>query len=152
MTPVAAWGQVGRRVAPLLLTSIIASLAVMLGLVFLVVPGLVLAFLFAFAAPVVMLENKGGVAALKRSIALVLANLVPTFIVLLVLVPPTLVASVIGWLIIPNSWVFAHALAQGLLSVIVFPLPIIGLVLLYRGAREPTAPPMLVQPLAAQPS
>ncbi len=127
------------------------GIAVTVGLFFLVVPGLVLAFLFAYAAPVVMLENKGGVAALKRSLSLVIANLVPTFVMLLVMVLLAIVASVLVWLVIPQGWGFAHTLVQALLSVVIFPLPVIGLVLVYRNARQPNAPPMLAQPLAVQP-
>lgn len=131
-----AWRQVGARAVPLLVTGLLATLAVLAGLFLFVLPGLVLGFLFCFAAPVVMLSNESGVAALRRSARLVIANLIPTLTVLIALALLSLLAHLIGGLLMPAHFVFLHTLLQDAISLVVFPLPIIGLVLLYREAQN----------------
>jgi uncharacterized membrane protein len=83
LTAAQAWTEVGRRAAPLLYTSVLAIAIVLVGLFLLVLPGIVLGFLFAFAAPLVMLAGESGFAALKRSARLVMANAAPTALVLI---------------------------------------------------------------------
>ncbi len=135
LTPGEAWGQVGKRAVPLVLTAVLAAAAVLVGLFLLVVPGVVLGFLFAFAAPIVMIEGTSGLAALKRSARLVMSNWLPTAIVLLALALLSAVASWIGGLFVPERFPFLHTLVQDALSLVVFPLPVIGLVLLFREVR-----------------
>lgn len=61
-------------IVPYLLTSLFVGIAVVGGIVVLVIPGLVIALLFTFVLNVVVLENKQGVAALKRSYQLVTSH------------------------------------------------------------------------------
>ena len=131
LTIAGAWAQVRKRAAPLVVTALMATAAVLVGLCLLVVPGIVLGFLFAFAAPIVMIEGGSGVAALKRSARLVAANWLPAVLVLLALALLSAVASWIGGLLVPERFVFLHTLLRDAVSLVVFPLPVIGLVLLF---------------------
>lgn len=149
MTPGAAWSEVGKHVVPLIVTSLLAAVIVTLGFLFFVVPGLILGFLFAFAAPLVMLGNKAGFAALKESTRLVIANLVPTLVVMIVLAVLGMVARFVGGLLIPDRFVFLHTLVQDLVALLVFPIPIIGIVLLYHEAHQDQPSPQLGEPIAA---
>jgi hypothetical protein len=135
LTPADAWAQVGTRAVPLVLTAVMATAAVLVGLFLLVVPGIVLGFLFAFSSPVVMIEGASGVAALKRSARLVMSNWLPTALVLLALALLSAVASWIGGLFVPERFLFLHTLVRDAVSLVVFPLPVIGLVLLFHEAR-----------------
>jgi hypothetical protein len=71
-------GQLLRAVTPvlgqLILVSILYGVGVLVGLFLIVVPGLVLLTIWAVAAPVVVLEHPGAVAALGRSRELVRGN------------------------------------------------------------------------------
>ena len=131
LSPSAAWSEVGRRFPALIVTAILAAVGVAIGLFFVVIPGLVLAFLFAMAMPVVVMEGRSGIAALKRSAEIVrrdwlrAATLVIAFILL------SLIAHLIAGVIVPARFPFAHELAQDVATWIVFPFPIAALVLLY---------------------
>jgi hypothetical protein len=59
-----------KRLRPFLLTSMLISLAILVGLVICIVPGLYLVVNFAMVAPVLMMEDYRGRAALKRARAL----------------------------------------------------------------------------------
>ena len=69
--PREVWMLLLRRVDKLLGAMIPAALLVALGFVFLFIPGIVLAVLFAFVSPVVLVEGLTGRAALRRSVDLV---------------------------------------------------------------------------------
>jgi hypothetical protein len=151
MTPGGAWARVGERAVPLIITSVLAAIAVAVGLIFFVLPGLILGFLFALAAPVVMLDDLAGVAALKRSAKLVMANLFAVVVVILALALLCAIARFIGGLFIPSRFVFLHTLISDAVSLVVFPLPVIGLVLLHRGTRHAPelSTPAMQHPLAS---
>jgi hypothetical protein len=55
------------RVVPLIWTWLLAGVAISFGFLLLIIPGIVLFFGFFILAPVVMLEQKSGMAALKRT-------------------------------------------------------------------------------------
>jgi len=77
----AVWPVIG----PLLFVAIAAAAGVLIGFIFLIVPGLILLTLWAVAAPVVVLERPPGLRALGRSRQLVSGNGWQVFGVLLVL-------------------------------------------------------------------
>jgi len=56
-----------RRFGPLLLTSMIAGIAIFFGMLLLVIPGIILAIWYTFVAQVVVVESLKGGAALSRS-------------------------------------------------------------------------------------
>lgn len=68
------WPRVTPMLGPLVVTSLLAGLGILGGMILLVIPGLVLATWWFVAAPVVMLENKSGSSALGRSRDLVRGN------------------------------------------------------------------------------
>ena len=109
-----------------------------LGLCFLIIPGLILGFLFVFVTPVVLLENVGGIAALKRSAALVKANVGQVAIVCLVFAAIRIVASLMAGLFVPTSALFVGSLVQDALLMLILPIPILGTVLLYLDIRRQT--------------
>jgi hypothetical protein len=68
------WPRVTPKIGALIITSLLAGLGVVLGLVMLLVPGLILLTWWAVIAPVVMLEGRSGTSALGRSRELVSGN------------------------------------------------------------------------------
>ncbi|MFI5009391.1 MAG: hypothetical protein ACHQDY_03860 [Solirubrobacterales bacterium] len=86
----ASVGQLLQAVTPvlgqLILVAIAAGIGILIGFILLVVPGLILATLWAVAAPVVVLERPGGLRALGRSRELVRGNGWNVFAVILLLV------------------------------------------------------------------
>jgi hypothetical protein len=134
--PGQGYARLFARMGKLLTAGIPAFCAVMVGLLFLVIPGLVLAFLFSFVVPVVLIENVGGVDALRRSAALVRANVGQAFVVLLVFAGIRLVATAVTTLVVPSSAFFARSLVEDLLLMLTLPIPILGSVLLYFDLRR----------------
>src|SRR5580704_8659845 len=86
----ASAGQLLRAVTPvlgqLILVGIVAGVGILIGFILIVIPGLILATLWAVAAPVVVLERPGGLRALGRSRELVRGNGWNVFAVILLLV------------------------------------------------------------------
>ena len=81
-------GQLLRAVTPvlgqLILVAIVAAVGVLIGFILIVIPGLILITIWSVAAPVVVLERPGVMAALARSRALVRGNGWQVFGVILV--------------------------------------------------------------------
>ncbi len=82
-------GQLLRAVTPvigqLILVGLVAAVGVVIGFLFLIVPGLILLTIWSVAAPVVVLESPGVFAALRRSRELVRGNGWRVFAVVLLL-------------------------------------------------------------------
>lgn len=132
-----AWAAVSRRVVPLVITSILAGLAVGIGLLLCVLPGIVLAFLFAFGAPVVMLEGKSAVDALKRSSQLVRNHWVDVLLVFIAyLVVVGIPSLIVGWILTAIAGSLGASLIVPFLSAALFPLPTLMLVMLYLDLRR----------------
>lgn len=127
-----AWSVVGGQLFPLVLTSVLIALGVAVGLALCFLPGFAFAFLAAMAVPVVLFEQKSGVAAIRRSIELVRADWLRVLIVGVVFGVLQMAASWLGGLFIPSRFFFVHTLLGDLVSIAVLPIPIIGLVLLYQ--------------------
>ena len=134
--PGKAYGRLLRRLGALLSAAIPAFFLVLVGLCLLVIPGLIVGFLFVFVTPVVLLENVGGIAALKRSVALVRANVGQVAIVCLVFAAIRIVAQIVGGIFVPRSALFLGSFVQDALLMLVLPIPILGTVLLYLDIRR----------------
>jgi hypothetical protein len=130
------WMLLFRRLDKLLSAVIPAALLVALGTICLVVPGVVLAFLFAFVSPVVLIEGLGGRAALRRSIDLVRSDWLRVALVVLVFAVLHAVARGLAGLFIPHSALFLDSLISDLFTMVLMPIPILGAVLLYLDIRR----------------
>ncbi len=84
------------NIVNLLITSIILGVIVFIGMIFLVLPGLIAAYLLMFSIILVMLENKGPVDALQGSFELVKANLNDTIIFAVIAIVILIIAGIIG--------------------------------------------------------
>ncbi len=136
MGPGDAYKLLLKRLGKLLSAWIPAFFLVMVGLCLLVIPGLIVGFLFTFVAPVVLLEDTGGIAALKRSVTLVKANIPQVAVVCLVFAGIRIVASIITSIFVPHTSFFLDSFIQDALLLFLLPVPIIGTVLLYLDVRK----------------
>jgi hypothetical protein len=130
------WMLLFRRLGPLLSAIIPAAFITAFGFVFFFVPGLILALLFAFVSPVVLIEGLRGRAALRRSLDLVSSDWLRVAIMMIVLAILRWVAGVIAGLLVSSSAVFVGSLFGDLVTLVFLPLPVLGMVLLYFDIRR----------------
>jgi hypothetical protein len=131
------WMLLLRRLGLLLSAVIPAALLCMFGYFLLVIPGIVLSFFFVFVSPVVLIERKGGLEALKRSFELVRADWLRTALMLITF---AICSAAVHWLVglFVGDTRFLGAFFGDLLLLLVMPVPIIGSVLLYFDIRRKT--------------
>ncbi|HXN84406.1 MAG TPA: hypothetical protein VN883_18130 [Myxococcales bacterium] len=134
------WGIAGERIGPLFGTVALACALSVVGMFLCVLPGLVLMLGFAFAAPVVVLEGKSGVPALRRSLSLVAAVLPRILISAAAFALLRGGAALVAVYLLPYGALVERLLVTDVLSTLLFPLPIVGLALLYEEARAASAP------------
>ena len=96
-------------------TAICVAVLVGIGLLFLIVPGVYLALLFAFTTPVVMLEEKSGPAALGRSRQLAEGNLLRILGLFLLMAMVSMTFSLLA-VFVPADQEIARATASALLT------------------------------------
>jgi hypothetical protein len=130
------WMLLFRRLGKLLSAVIPAAFLVALGFVFFVIPGLVLGLLFAFVSPVVLIEGIGGRAALERSVALVRSDWLRVTLLVLVFGILRGVAQLLASALIPQTAIFASSLFGDLITMVLMPVPVLGMVLLYFDVRR----------------
>lgn len=130
------WMLLFRRLGKLLSALLPAALLVALGFVMFVVPGIILAFLFSFIAPVVLIEGIGGRAAIKRSADLVRRDWLRVAVVLIVFALVRWLAENIAWIFIPRHALFFGSFFGDLFTMVLMPVPILGSVLLYFDLRR----------------
>jgi len=131
--PARAWAVVASRIGALIATGVGGALLVAVGALLFVVPGLVLAAGFSLAAPIAVLEGLSGRAALERSWRMLHGHWGPAIGMWALIVAFSLVASAVGFLVPPGPW---RPVVSALAAALLFPLPITGLVLLYRDASQ----------------
>jgi hypothetical protein len=130
------WMLLFRRLGKLLSAVIPAAIVVAIGFVFFVIPGLVLGLLFAFVSPVVLIEGIGGRAALERSTTLVRSDWLRVTLVVLVFGLLRGVAQVVASALVPHSAIFVSSLFGDLITMVLLPVPVLGMVLLYFDVRR----------------
>jgi len=110
-----AVGAVVGRIADVAIASTLVTLLVGLGMLFLVIPGLVVGFLLIFTLPAVLLDGAGAVDGLKKSFEVVKANVGPVlgFVVgvILVAVGAAIVGSIVR--VVPLLGTLAAAAING---------------------------------------
>jgi hypothetical protein len=130
------WGWLAPRAKPLLITLWMAAALQMLGTLLLVLPGLLLTFLFVFLPMVVLIERESGVPALKRSALLVKKDWQRTGLLVLGFFVAMLVLT---WPVMLLPWPPLRAVVGIALGLAVIPLISLAVLLLYldnRRARE----------------
>lgn len=150
----ASVGELFRSVAPMLLTlfllGLVAGIAIFLGFLLLIVPGLILITIWSVAAPSVVLENKGVFEALGRSRELVRGNGWQVFGVLVALLAIILVASiVIGSIGAIGDSFIVLVIVSLLLFALLSPLQALAQAVLYFALREAHGQPALSAPTGA---
>lgn len=131
--PARAWGVVARRIAPLLATGVLAAVIVAFGTLFFVVPGLVLAAGFSLAPAIAVLENTSGHAALERSWRLLRGHWAAVLRMWGLILVFSAIAFGAGALLPSGPW---RPVASALVLIVLYPLPLTGLVLVYRDAAQ----------------
>lgn len=130
----AIWTMLFRRLGIVLSAVIPAALLSGIGFVFLLVPGLVLTFFFAFVTPVALFEGVGGLAALRRSWALVRSDWLRLLLLFMVFGIIMNAARILG-AVVSGGW-FGSQLIQDALTLVAMPIPVLGSVLLYFDVRR----------------
>jgi hypothetical protein len=128
-------------IAPLIVVGILAGIAIGIGLILLIVPGLFLLTIWAVVAPVVVLERKGAIDAFGRSRELVRGNGWQVFGVIVVLfLLQVIVSQVVQAIADGISDSFAsYAVADLIVRLLVAPLSALAAAVLYfelRGRKE----------------
>jgi len=131
--PADAWAVAGSRMGALIATGIPGALVIAAGLVLLVVPGLLAMINFGFAVPVVLAEGLHGRKALDRSCGLMRSRRLAVASMWLLIVLITGFSFAAAHQMPPGAWRLA---AGTLLRVVAYPLPLAGLIILYREARR----------------
>lgn len=149
MGPGGAWLAVGLRAGAILWTAALSTLATMIGFLFCLAPGILAAVGFALTMPVVLLERRRGIDALRRSwrlmrvewprvvglwLVTIIAMMVVTWIPSIALFhfvddPAEMFALLSRWTLIGSG-------VQTLIAMLLFPLPVIGTTLVYLHARR----------------
>ena len=130
------WMLLFGRVGKLLSAAIPAGLLIALGFVCFVIPGFVLVLFFAFLSPVVLVEGLSGRAALRRSVELVRSDWLRVAIMLVVLAVLQMAAKLVARLLTPATAVFFDSLLTDLFTMVLLPVPVLGVALLYFDIRR----------------
>src|ERR1700686_635589 len=142
-----AWELVGARFGALLGTAALAAILTLVGLLFLVLPGVALALGFPFPLPSVLVEGQTGIGALNRSLALAV-RVMPRLIGIALLFPLLRLAAVgAATLLLPHGALVPRLLLADAVSILLFPLPIAALALLFEEARRMSPPHVAQSPM-----
>lgn len=127
-----AWAQVASRLGAVTATGLLGAALVAVGALFFVLPGLLLAASFSLAPAVAMREGVSGRAALEQSWHALRGHWGPAIGMWALIVVFSVLASLAASAVPPGP---ARPLVAALVRVLLYPLPLAGLVLLYREAR-----------------
>jgi hypothetical protein len=141
-------GDLLRSVSPVVLTliivSILAGIATVIGFIALIIPGLYLMTIWAVVAPVVVVERPDGLSAFGRSRALVKGHGWQVFGVIVIVIVLLLVIGIATAILIGAVGDAGGALAGWILSVVAAPISALVAAVLYFALRvahgEPARP------------
>jgi hypothetical protein len=135
-------GQLLRAVTPvlgqLILVGIVAGVAIVIGFILIIVPGLILITIWSVAAPVVVLERPGGLRALGRSRELVRGNGWHVFGVILVLGILVVVAGSALEVAADSAGTGVGIVVRVIVGVLTAPLSALAASVLYFELRAPS--------------
>jgi hypothetical protein len=128
-----AWSRAFSRLGPLVWTILLSGATIALGSLCFLIPGAVMAVGLAFSVPAVMEERLSGSAALHRSWHLVRCSWPRVLGLLLLLAAFSATASAVSMLAPAGP---VRLLIATAIRAISWPLPLTGLALLYKSARQ----------------
>lgn len=131
----AIWAVLSGRIGALVSALLPAALLTGVGYLFLVVPGMVLSFLFAFVPLVVLVERQSGIAALQRSYELVRTDWLRVLLLFIAYGLVFALASFVAGILFSSS-LFWSELVRELLAIVLLPIPMIASFLLYCDIRQ----------------
>lgn len=133
-------GQLFRSVAPIVLPliglSLLVGVGIMIGLILLIVPGLILWTVWAVAAPSLVIERGGVLAAMRRSRQLVSGHGWQVFGVILVVLVLALLAAILVGVLASGLGNGGVAVVQWAANVIVAPFTALVSAVLYFSLRR----------------
>jgi len=131
-----AWAALGERFGSVCAAVGAGAVLVTVGILCLVVPGIVIAILFFFAAPAALCETIGGFAALQRSVRL-FGRVWPELVALVFVTAGIDVGlHELVFRLLPEVRAVPAALIDAAVSAIVLPIPLILSAILYLRARS----------------
>jgi hypothetical protein len=137
-------GSVSPVVLTLILISLLAGIATVVGFIALVIPGLYLMTIWAVVAPVVVVERPGGLDAFGRSRALVRVHGWQVFGVIVLIIVIVLAVAIATGILITSVGDAGGAVAGWILSVLAAPISALAAAVLYFALRvahgEPARP------------
>ena len=147
-------GQLLRAVKPaigsLILVGIVAGIAIGIGLVLIIVPGLILITIWAVFAPVIVLEHPPGLGALGRSRELVRGNGWQVFAVIFVLVIGVEIVALVIEGIAASAGLGVGIVVRVVVQILAAPLAALAASVLYFELRGPS-PATATQPAMPNP-
>ncbi len=123
----------------LILVGIVAGIGIAIGFVLIIVPGLILITIWSVAAPVVVLENPGGLRALGRSRELVKGNGWAVFGVIFVLVIGVGIVAAIIEAVGDSGGTGVGIVVRIIVQILTAPLAALAASVLYFELRPPAA-------------
>jgi hypothetical protein len=127
------WGF--RRIGSVILVGLLVGLAVAVGFILLVVPGIIFLVFFSTSIPALVIENRRGTEAMRRSWYLVSGSFWHAFgVIIVAFLITSLVGSVLGALG-GNNW-FASWIFSAVAQIITVPFQALVSVLLYLDLRS----------------
>jgi hypothetical protein len=150
MGPGRAWLAVGLHPGAILWTASLSTGATMVGALFCLVPGVLAAIGFSLAMPIVLLEGRSGIDALRRSWRLMRVEwprvlglwlvVIAAFAVVMSVMAPIafrLATDPAAMMNLVSGWRGAvMQISQSVISMLLLPLPVIGTTLVYLHARR----------------
>lgn len=117
------WPTVTPYILPLILTGFLVGLAVLVGLIFLIIPGIIIGVHLAVTGPVVVLEDKKYVEAMKRSWAIVKGNALNVFVIMFVMgLIVGIAGSILGMIGASAAGIAGHVVLRFVAEIFLAPL------------------------------